>query len=554
MLETEEIMSKMRTARLAKLSTLGLTHRLSTAILYSARFSVYPGPPSSLELTSAQAFILAMYRSFVLGDAPAVFSLLPLVPKLPQLQSSYVAIWFREDFLFRRQDVTRALSWLARFIKKEGPVVPLNILLVFSGLEEKYQVFSYFKEMGDTVGQEMLIYLNPLNSRGTQARFQDVKDQSVDARPEMMSKGTQTSMTIKEEKMLSIPLTASISKDLPVVYAAYQNVESIHTETIFEEPENSNEAPTTRVPLSQQPNEFLTFLVESENSQPTARFRPPLYLEVQSENSQPTTRFRPPLYLEVRTPTRERPRYPERPRSLQLSENLVADRTPSPNNIPSVLIRPPTRERRRSSERPRSLQPDEIYSLEEAHRYATTSRIRPSSSIETFTTDLKDRKHEAMLFRARSSSTLETKKNNATLKRNAAAKAEATKRLMKAAERGEIEAAVAAIADGANVDQKDIVRRTPLHLAVVGGHEELVKRLIEAGADKDKRDSMGRTPLHYTALRGRVGCAQLLIESGADPNPRDSSGLTPATLASMKHHSGVATVLKRKGGQDCSIS
>ncbi|CAH1401284.1 unnamed protein product, partial [Nezara viridula] len=194
-----------------------------------------------------------------------------------------------------------------------------------------------------------------------------------------------------------------------------------------------------------------------------------------------------------------------------------------------------------------------IYLLEDPHRYATTSRVRPSSSIETFTVE-KEAKNSS-LYRARSSSILETSKKSSSLKRNAtAAKAEATKKLMKAAERGDIQTAVAAIAEGANVDQKDSVRRTPLHLAVVGGHEELVRRLLEAGADKDKRDSMGRTPLHYTALRGRVGCAQLLIDAGADPNPRDSSGLTPTALASMKHHSGVATILKRKGGQDCSIS
>ncbi|CAH1401283.1 unnamed protein product [Nezara viridula] len=163
------------TARLAKLYTLGLSHRLNTAVLYTARFSVFPDPLSSLELNSAQAFILTLFRSFLIGDAPAVFSLLPLIPQLPQLQSSSIAVWFREDFLFRRQDVTRALSWLAHFVKKEGPVVPLNILLVFSSLEEKYQVFSKFKETGDTVGQEMLIYLNPLISKATQALIHDVK-------------------------------------------------------------------------------------------------------------------------------------------------------------------------------------------------------------------------------------------------------------------------------------------------------------------------------------------------------------------------------------------
>lgn len=523
MLEMDAIKSETWTPRLSKLCSLGLSQRLSTAILYSARFSVFPDPPSTLEVTTAQAFVLALFRSFLIGDAPTVLSLLPLVPRLPQLQSSSIAVWFREDFSFRRQDVTRALSWLAHFVKREGPVIPLNILLVFSSLEEKYQVFSYFKESGDTVGQEMLIYLNPLMSKSAQAPIQGVKVH----RPEMVSKGTQTSVI--KERIISIPLTASISKDIPVVYAAYQNIESIQTETIFEEPENFNEVPAKNSTLSQQP---LTFLVQSEGPEHTTQLHRPILLKVRSQSKDG--------------------RRLERPRSLQPNEFLTADLRSSTNSIPEVVVRPPNQERRRSSDRPRSLQPDEVYLIEDAQKYATMSRIRPSSSIEAFSVETDG--NIGTMFRARSSSTLETSKKN-SLKRNAAAaKAEATKRLMKAAERGDVAAAVAAIADGANVDQRDSVRRTPLHLAVVGGHEELLRRLLLAGAGRDRKDSMGRTPLHYTALRDRIGCAQLLIEAGADPNPRDSSGLTPTALASMKHHTGVAQVLKRKGGQDCSIS
>jgi len=74
----------------------------------------------------------------------------------------------------------------------------------------------------------------------------------------------------------------------------------------------------------------------------------------------------------------------------------------------------------------------------------------------------------------------------------------ANKALLNAVEKGEIEAAKQAIADGADVNVKDKFGFTPLHEAAGGGHKEVAELLIAAGADVNaKEDFDGGTPLDY---------------------------------------------------------
>ena len=56
--------------------------------------------------------------------------------------------------------------------------------------------------------------------------------------------------------------------------------------------------------------------------------------------------------------------------------------------------------------------------------------------------------------------------------------------------------------------------------------------LIEQGARVDTRDNINRTPLHATAIRGNLHLAKLLMEHGADSSVRDTKyNLTPAEWA-----------------------
>ncbi|PSN58644.1 ankyrin, partial [Corynespora cassiicola Philippines] len=66
------------------------------------------------------------------------------------------------------------------------------------------------------------------------------------------------------------------------------------------------------------------------------------------------------------------------------------------------------------------------------------------------------------------------------------------------------------------VDKKDQDGWTPLHWAAWGGHETVVRLLIDHGANIDAKSTERETVLHLAASGGNEAVAQLLVDSGAD--------------------------------------
>ena len=64
---------------------------------------------------------------------------------------------------------------------------------------------------------------------------------------------------------------------------------------------------------------------------------------------------------------------------------------------------------------------------------------------------------------------------------------------------------------GSQVDTRDRLLRTPLHLACLGGNSVIAKILLEFKADPFERDSSGRTSMHYACCTGSVVAALELI-------------------------------------------
>ena len=69
-------------------------------------------------------------------------------------------------------------------------------------------------------------------------------------------------------------------------------------------------------------------------------------------------------------------------------------------------------------------------------------------------------------------------------------------------------------------------RRTPLHVACINGHIQVVRALIEANSDIEAKDADLWSPLYWSAERRQEDIVNIFLELGADPNSRTTSGGT----------------------------
>lgn len=89
-----------------------------------------------------------------------------------------------------------------------------------------------------------------------------------------------------------------------------------------------------------------------------------------------------------------------------------------------------------------------------------------------------------------------------------------------------------------NVETRTAQDESPLMMAALKGHLDLVKRLIQRDADVNKP---GWAPLHYAATHGHLAVIELLLEQHAFIDAQSPNGTTPLMMAA---HYGTPAAVK----------
>lgn len=100
-----------------------------------------------------------------------------------------------------------------------------------------------------------------------------------------------------------------------------------------------------------------------------------------------------------------------------------------------------------------------------------------------------------------------------------------------------------------DVDSRDHLNRTPLHLAIEGEQLESVEYLLKRGADIEAVDMYSWTPLLYSAKVGNSPILKYLLDSGSNVGGNAKAVSSPLRMASSKGHLDAVKILLESGAE-----
>ncbi|MFS0871882.1 ankyrin repeat domain-containing protein [Paenibacillus xylanilyticus] len=112
-----------------------------------------------------------------------------------------------------------------------------------------------------------------------------------------------------------------------------------------------------------------------------------------------------------------------------------------------------------------------------------------------------------------------------------------------AAEAGHTDEVIRFITQGAGLNERDALGRTPLMAAVHGNKVQTVSMLIDAGADINLQDGRLDNPLLYASAEGLGEIVKLAIAAGADTKLTNRFGGTALIPAADLGHVDIVELL-----------
>ena len=105
------------------------------------------------------------------------------------------------------------------------------------------------------------------------------------------------------------------------------------------------------------------------------------------------------------------------------------------------------------------------------------------------------------------------------------------------------------LASGLDANSLNARMSTPLHLAVLNGHEAIANLLIDHGALLDACNEDGNTPLHAAVGSAQLECARLLLSRGANTDVVSKSGMRPMRVAAQRGDAAMMRALRDGGAE-----
>eukprot|EP00890_Picochlorum_soloecismus_P006205 jgi/Picsp_1/6586/NSC_03929-R1_protein len=97
--------------------------------------------------------------------------------------------------------------------------------------------------------------------------------------------------------------------------------------------------------------------------------------------------------------------------------------------------------------------------------------------------------------------------------------------------------------DKIDVNERDSLNRTALHLCSWSDNCEGINLLCNAGCDVHAAAQDETNALHFAAMKGNVECAKILIDAGLRVNAKNRRGMNALLLASSNQHKDMVEML-----------